>query len=377
VMEWWTGWFDYWGEEHHGWSNEDFELNLGKIIGDYGASINYYMFHGGTNFGWMNGANWNMGSNGKLEYQPVITSYDYDSPLTEYGQLTEKANITRRLIAEKVGYPIPEFDEDLNVYPVAYPVTSAKEAANLWRNLYQMENFVSQDKPLAMEMFPVNKNRGQPYGYALYQPQVTLEAGQFTIDGLDKALSGRANIFVNQENKYQYTNTPGNQDIPESLTLTATDKSSVSILMENSGRINYKKLNDAYTGLTDLVGVNGNFKLDWQTFSLPMDNAFINNLKWDIVSAEFVEAPAFYRFELNIEDPEDTFLEMSTWGKGQAWVNGENLGRYWSIGPAQTMYVPGCWLKQGLNEFILFEEIKPASPRTLRFSDTPILDKLQ
>ena len=107
--------------------------------------------------------------------------------------------------------------------------------------------------------------------------------------------------------------------------------------MENSGRINYKKLNDAYTGLTDLVGVNGNFKLDWQTFSLPMDNDFINSLKWDIVSAEFVEAPAFYRFELDIENPEDTFLEMSTWGKGQAWVNGENLGRYWSIGPAQTM----------------------------------------
>ena len=161
------------------------------------------MFHGGTNFGWMNGANWNVGENGRLEYQPVITSYDYDSPLTEYGQLTEKANITRRLIAEKVGYPIPEFDEDLNVYPVAYSATSAKEAANLWRNLYQMENFASE-APVAMEMFPVNKNRGQPYGYALYQPQVTLEAGEFTIDGLDKALAGRANIFVNQENKVSH-----------------------------------------------------------------------------------------------------------------------------------------------------------------------------
>ena len=87
----------------------------------------------------------------------------------------------------------------------------------MWRNLYQMENFVSQDKPLAMEMFPVNKNRGQPYGYALYQPQVTLEAGQFTIDGLDKALSGRANIFVNQENKVSQVQLPVNRDFKEEL----------------------------------------------------------------------------------------------------------------------------------------------------------------
>ena len=206
VMEWWTGWFDYWGEDHHDWAPEDFETQLRAIL-EFGSSVNFYMFHGGTNFGWMNGANWNVGSTeGLYEYQPVITSYDYDAPLSEYGQLTVKANITAQLISEILGYPIPDMGPDTWVTrQVKYDSVSAKQAANLWRNLEQAENFVSNDAPLAMEMFPVNKNRGQPYGYALYRPDIKVSGGDFTVDGLDRAMSGRANVFVNQDNQVRIT----------------------------------------------------------------------------------------------------------------------------------------------------------------------------
>ena len=148
------------------------------------------------------------------------------------------------------------------------------------------------------------------------------------------------------------------------------------MLLENSGRINYKLLNDAYMGLVDSVGINGEFMLNWKTYSLPMDKPYLENLKWDGASPEAVQAPAFYRFEVTIDEPNDTFLNMMAWGKGQAYVNGENLGRYWSIGPQQTMYVPGVWLNKGINEFIFFEENNPASPRVITFSDTPNLNTL-
>lgn len=381
VMEWWTGWFDYWGIDHQTWSAESFGTELKSILeyGEFGGHVNYYMYHGGTNFGWMNGANWNVGQeSGRFEYQPVTTSYDYDSPLSEHGNMTEKCTVSQQLFRDIVGIDIPDVDVESTPPTVTHEAVSATQGAQLWRNLAQAEK-VEGSAPMAMEFLPVNKNRGQPYGYVLYEATNELSQGSHTIDKMNESLNGRATIHVNNQLQYRITNTPGNQDIAENIEINAeSDGSKVSILYENSGRINYKRLNGATMGLREPVGIDGEMEQTWNIISLPMDEDYLNSLRYDAGDARTVEAPAFYKMELviNADNHKDTFLNMENWTKGVVWVNGVNLGRYWAEeGPATTMYLPAPFLQVGTNEIIVFEEVKSAPSRTLQFLDYPVLQK--
>jgi len=378
VMEWWTGWFDYWGIEHQTWSPADFRKELSNILsfGETGGSVNYYMFHGGTNFGWMNGANWNVGQDvGRFEYQPVITSYDYDAPLSEHGNMTEKCSITQELIEDIVGYPTPDVDVRPEPLTFKHDDISALDAGNFWRNLGQVE-MVQASEPIPMELLTVNQGRGQPYGYALYEAVDKISSGDHTVNNMDNALTGRAAIFVDQKLEYEITNTPGNQDIDPNIPVSSeNDDATLSILVENSGRINYKLLNNAYMGLHKEVGVDENMAQEWKIYSLPMDEEFLGTIKYDASLPLFVEAPAYYRFTLNVdaENLQDTFLNMEDWTKGVVWVNGVNLGRYWNIGPQVTLYLPAPFLHAGDNEIIVFEEKEAAPERKLKFEAVPIL----
>lgn len=374
VMEWWSGWFDFWGYHHQGTTADSFEENLRAILSQ-NASVNYYMFHGGTNFGYMNGANFNTNDQtNDLEYQPVVTSYDYDCPLSEEGRITKKLDITRTVVQEILGFSVPD-ERPADPEIVVYETTLASEAGQLWRNLAQAESFAT-DKCIAMEWFPTNEGRGQPYGYALYRSQASFPKGNMTLDGMDKSLSGRANIFVNQERVYSITNTPGNQAIKESIPLEMSQWGNVvDILVENSGRINYKKLNNAYMGLKEQVGFSGNFDASWNVWSLPFDQEYVESLKWDSSPVMFIDAPAFYKFDVYVDEPHDAFINMIKWGKGLVFINGRNLGRYFYIGPQQTLYIPKTfWNRRDYNTVVVFEEIQAPDDREIEFSATPILD---
>jgi len=381
VMEWWTGWFDYWGIEHQTWSTENFKTELQSILeyGEFGGHVNYYMYHGGTNFGWMNGANWNVGQeSGRFEYQPVTTSYDYDAPLSEHGNMTEKCTVSQELFRDIVGIEIPDVDVEPSPETTAHEPITASKGAQLWRNLAQAER-VENSEPMAMEFLPVNKNRGQPYGYVLYEAQTKLSKGSHTIEKMNESLNGRATIHINNQLQYRITNTPGNQDIPEKIELeAASDDATISVLYENSGRINYKLLNGATMGLRSPVGLDGDLDQAWDITSLPMDEEYLSTLRYDAGDVRIVEAPAFYKLELVVtaDNLKDTFLNMESWTKGVVWVNGINLGRYWAEeGPATTLYLPAPFLQVGTNEIIVFEEVKSASTRAVQFLDYPVLQK--
>merc|ERR1719234_311603 len=341
VMEWWTGWFDYWGVDHQTWSDEDFGRELQSILeyGEHGGHVNYYMYHGGTNFGWMNGANWNVGQeSGRFEYQPVTTSYDYDAPLSEHGNMTDKCTISQQLFRDVVGIEIPEVDVEPTPPTASHDTLTATQGAQLWRNLAQAER---------------------------------AEA--------DESLNGRATVHVNNQLQYRIKNTPGTHTVPDSIDLDCDrDDSTVSILYENSGRINYKLLNGQTMGLRKPVGLDGEFEQSWSMVSLPMDEAYLNELRYDAGDVRTVESPAFYKMELVIDadNHKDTFVNMEQWTKGVVWVNGINLGRYWAEeGPATTLYLPAPFLQVGTNEIIVFEEVKSAPTRSLNFLDYPVLQK--
>lgn len=378
VMEWWTGWFDYWGINHQTWDNDLFESELHAILnyGSTGGSVNYYMFHGGTNFGFMNGANWNVGAEtGRFEYQPVTTSYDYDAPLSEHGNMTEKCKITQDAVRDIVGYPIPDVEIPTSPVTTDHDELFAAEAATFWRNL-QVEN-VKASSPIPMELLDVNQGRGQAYGYNLYSASKLIDAGDHTINDIDQALTGRATIYVDKREEYRITNSPGNQEIDPVINVTATnDQSQVEILVENSGRINYKTLDNQYMGLNKPVGIDGNTDFEWTIYSLPMEEDYISSLKYDPNDARVIQAPAFYKFNLEISPTGlfDTFINMGHWGKGVVWANGINLGRYWNLGPAHTMYLPAPFLKSGSNEIVVFEEIQAPQNRNLIFQNSPMLE---
>jgi len=184
---------------------------------------------------------------------------------------------------------------------------------------------------------------------------------------------------VNNQLQYRIKNTPGTQTVPDSIDLDCDrDDSTVSILYENSGRINYKLLNGQTMGLRKPVGLDGEFEQSWSMVSLPMDEAYLNELRYDAGDVRTVEAPAFYKMELVIDadNHKDTFVNMEQWTKGVVWVNGINLGRYWAEeGPATTLYLPAPFLQVGTNEIIVFEEVKSAPTRSLNFLDYPVLQK--
>ena len=345
--EYWDGWFDHWGQTHQTTSVQASSEEVAWMLGQ-GFSINLYMFHGGTSFGWMNGANFSA-SDG---YQPDVTSYDYDAPLSESGQPTPKFFALRKVILAATGTTLPE--------PPAPPPTqtvprfSLSGAASLWSVL---PHSIASDDMKTMEAL------GQAYGYLLYR--TTLPSG---VQGqlVLKDLHDFAQVYLDGH----YVGSMDRRLGQDRLTLTATVSSArLDILVENTGRVNFTK---AIRG--ERVGVLGGATLDgaalghWQTFSLPMsDTADL------LYTTGPCAGPCFYHGKFTAASAADTFLDTAAFHKGFVWLNGHPLGRIWDIGPQRTLYAPGPWLRKGSNDVVVFD-LDGVSQASMQGLGSSILD---
>ncbi|WP_404455538.1 beta-galactosidase [Virgibacillus necropolis] len=332
VMEFWNGWFDHWGEEHHQRDPQDTADTFSEMLAR-GDSVNFYMFHGGTNFGFYNGANYDD------KYAPTVTSYDYDCPISETGDLTPKFHAVREAISKHMNLgelvlpePIPKMD---------YGTVKMKESINLFNALDQISKPVRKTHPETMEKL------GQDYGFILYRNHLKgpLGKAQLTIQDV----RDRAIVYVDQEYKGVIDRLNNNTLMIE----VPKEGIKLDILVENMGRINYGPLLNDPKGITEGVRFERQFLFDWEMYSLPMNN--LAELAFEQTNKQTSDQPLFYRGTFEVREIGDTFVELPGWVKGIVLVNDFNLGRYWEIGPQETLYLPGPVLKKGTNEIIIFE----------------------
>ena len=344
--EYWAGWFDHWGGRHARTNTDNQLANLAWML-QQGYSVSFYMFHGGTSFGWMNGAN----SSGK-DYQPDVTSYDYDSALDESGRIAPKFTAFRDLIAKATGVqppPIPAVPA-----PISIPPLRLAESAPLWATL---------PIPAHSEALLSMEDLDQAYGYILYRTEIAGPVSGLLV--LDQ-LHDYAEVFLDGE----LVGTLDRRLNQQSLTISVTHpKARLDILVENTGRINFTAaLRGERKGITNQVTLAGKQLKDWNIYPLPMSSVSALHYSKDSCSG-----PCFYRGAFNVDAVGDTFLDMGSMGKGMVWINGRPLGRMWKIGPQRTLYLPGPFLKQGSNEIVVFDmEGKPG--RDVQGLDHAILD---
>ncbi len=348
--EYWNGWFDHWGEAHHTRDAQDAAETLKEIL-DTGASFNLYMFHGGTNFGFLNGAN-------QFEkYLPTLTSYDYDSPVSESGEPTPKYYAYREILSQYTQKPLPEIPP--SIPKTAYGTIKLTHKACLFDNLDNLTHPVPHTTPLSMEKL------GQNYGFILYRGQLNGPLAESPL--VIRQLHDRGYVFLDGE--FQGILTRNEPDMK--ILLTSSNPSpQLDILVENQGRVNYGD------SLWDPKGIVGNVLLDsqaqfhWLHYPLPMET--LDNLNWEQAMTAS-SCPVFYRGSLNVSRKTDTFLQLEGWTKGNVFINGINLGRYWNIGPQQTLYLPAPFLKEGDNEVIILELEKPADSLAINSIVHPML----
>jgi beta-galactosidase len=355
VAEFYPGWLDHWAEPFPKVSTKEVIDQTQKYL-DNGVSFNYYMVHGGTNFGFTTGANYDKNH----DIQPDMTSYDYDAPISEAGWATEKYKAIRELLSKKVDYKIPEVPSPTPV--ITIPPIKLYTAGTLFyeKNVTQP---IESNKPLTFEEL----NQGN--GYILYTKKFVQPInGKLKVKGLRDF----ATVYVNGEkvgvlNRY-YKQYEMDIDIPFNATL--------EILVENMGRINYgPEIINNLKGIIspvfiDSTEITGN----WKIYQFPLETQPKVHSK---IVDNTTGCPTFYKGTFNLTKTGDTFLDMRTWGKGIVFVNGHHLGRYWNVGPQQTLYVPGVWLKKGLNEIVVFEQLNDVKQTTIQSIDKPILEELK
>ena len=342
--EYWDGWFDHWGERHHTTTPEGAAQEVDWMLAR-GISLNLYMVHGGTSWGFMSGANFDR------TYQPDISSYDYDAPLDEAGRPTKKFFLIRQAIERYLpaGKKLPELPAALPVIEI--PPFELKEAAGLADLLGEP---VTSEQPQTMETL------GQSYGFALYRNRVARAVkGLLEIDECrDYAvvLQGARRLGVLDRRLKQ-----------QSLEVQLEAGEPLDILVENMGRINYgPRFWDDRKGIVGQIRLAGTVLTGWENYTLPMTN--LSALRF---SDSHMSRPAFLRGLFELSSLGDTFLDMRGWGKGYVWVNGHNLGRYWKIGPQQCLFLPAPWLNEGINQVIVLD-LETSDHRTLRGVKDPI-----
>lgn len=346
--EFWVGWFDHWGNGGHMKGNlEQSAADLEEMLKL--GHVNIYMFIGGTNFGFMNGSNY------YDELTPDVTSYDYDAVLTEAGDFTEKYRVYREIIGRYT--ELPQVSFSTAIVKKAYGTLKAKEKVGLFRALEDIAVPVSSAYTRSMEKL------GQYYGYILYTTKLTNERRIEKLR-LNRA-NDRANIFLEDR---RLLNLYDRELLKEwEPNAEAEPGEELRILVENMGRVNFgPRMEEQRKGIDGSVQINGHMHHGWQQYCLPLDNLD----KLDFSRGYEDGLPAFYRFELEVEEKGDTFLELEGWGKGCVFVNGFNVGRYWEIGPQKRLYIPAPLLKQGKNEIIVFET-EGKSTETVSFCDRP------
>ena len=385
--EFWSGWFDKWGARHETRPAKDMVDGMDEMLSK-GISFSLYMTHGGTSFGHWAGAN-------SPGFAPDVTSYDYDAPINEYGHATPKFWELRKMMEKyNDGKALPAVPKD-----VAPIITVPKFELKEFSSIFNGED--SQFK------LPIRKEGGlmtfeemdMGWGSMLYtttMPEIPAQS-VITADFHDFA-----QVFINGK----YIGKIDRVKNEKSLTLPPVKNGDeLEILVEAMGRINFGRAIKDFKGIVgevaitaEVEGIETTWKpQNWVKFGLPDSyekaaDAFVHNNDyrkaknegqrwgkkplWNVDGLELVSKRGYYRCYFNLTKVGDTFLNFETWGKGQVWVNGHALGRIWSIGPQQTLYVPGCWLKKGKNEIIVLDVVGPKEAVVWGQAE-PELNKLQ
>jgi beta-galactosidase len=350
--EFWNGWFDHWGAHHHTTATEASAAELDELLAT-GASVNLYMFHGGTNFGFTNGAN------DKGVFQPTVTSYDYDAPLTEHGEPGAKYWAFRDVIAKYA--PVPAET------PAPAPPAPAFEVAldrsvDAFSAVATSASFLGTWAPY--DHLPTLDELEHFRGFALYRTTVPGGGVLSFAEVRDRAqvfLDGAAVGVLSRDH--------------HDSAIALPHGGVVEILVEDQGRVNYGERIGESKGLIGPALLDGEELTSWSALPLHLES-IAHGLEAaadaPAASVASIAGPAFACGTFSVEEPTDLFLDTSRWGKGNVLVNGYNLGRYWGRGPTETLYVPAPVLRRGSNDVVVFETLAIQVP-VVRFVEAPRL----
>lgn len=352
--EYWVGWFDHWYEEHHVREPEEIAALFRDML-DAGASLNFYMFHGGTNFGFMNGAN----HGGK--YEPTITSYDYNALLSEAGDLTPAYHAVRKIIEEYFGALPP--------LTVKNSEKAAYGKVRLTEECFVLDAAPAMADPIHAAAPKWQESIGQNFGFTVYSTVVKgpREEMQLRAD----AIHDRAVVFMDGLPKGTFERSRRADKV--TVELGREESVKMDILVENMGRINYGPEMRDRKGMVGIrFGQQNHY--GWDMYPLTMEPEQLAKIPFRAKSGEGIEKSSFLRGTLVIEgEPRDTFIRLDGFHHGFVAVNGFNLGRYYNdAGPQKTLYCPAPMLKAGANEVIVFE-MDTCDRNEIEFTDKPDL----
>lgn len=371
--EFYPGWLTHWQEEMQRVSTQPILESLEKMIVD-GASVNFYMFYGGTNFGFTAGAN----NGGPGEYNSDVTSYDYDAPMDEAGDPTEKYFAIRRLISKY--FPLPNVPIPNSVPKVKLPNVYLKPLSVLLdsNGRRHLASYTKESvNPMSFEALDQNS------GFILYEtslPRTTRDPALLKLSDL----RDRAYVYVDR----QFVGILSRENNIYSLPLGLALGHQLQIIVENEGRINYGIAND-FKGILGNVYYNNLVLVNWTMTGFPLDDyEKVEDLTTSVRKKYEAHKPlstkshlksgptVFYaEFILKESDVSDTYLDPTGWGKGVLFINGFNLGRYWPlVGPQVTLYCPREILRIGTNKITMIEFQKAPDNGQVAFTDTPNLD---
>lgn len=354
--EFWCGWFDHFGDRHHTRRSASVLKEL-KALLERDASFNFYMFHGGTNFGFSAGANFD------TRYRPTVTSYDYCAPLDEQGGYTPLYHAMRTLICEKRGIkpevlpPAPSFQRVGQV-----PLT---ERTGLIENADTVGVAHRAPVPLPMEKF------GQDFGLILYRTTLPGDYGTGFLSVRD--VHDFAQLFVNGKRKKIFRRTDeGGLSFRlagrHSCLVSDTKKGDeTAVLVDAFGRVNYGERIYDRKGMSALL-FNRQTLMDFDVTCFPLNN--LDKLDWSRAAAEY---PVFFKGTFSARDDADCFVRFDGFTRGYVFVNGFNLGRYWSKGPQRALYLPAPLLKADAPNEIVVLELEHASASSVTITDRPDL----
>lgn len=355
--EFWSGWFDHWGRKHETRPAKSMVQGIKDML-DRNISFSLYMAHGGTTFGHWGGAN-------NPSYSAMCSSYDYDVPISEPGWTTDKYFQLRDLLKNYLpaGEQLPEIPEAFPVIEI--PEVEFTQVAPLFSNLPEAKESMDIQP---MEAFD------QGWGTILYRTTLQEPVENGTTMKITE-VHDWAQVFADGKLLARLDRRRGEF----ALQLPVLKKGTrIDILVEAMGRVNFDESIHDRKGITEkveLVRGKQSAKLkNWTVYSFPVDYSFVQDKRYKNGTAQTM--PAYYRTTFRLDKVGDTFLDMSTWGKGMIWVNGLAIGRFWEIGPQQTLFMPGCWLKEGENEVIVLD-LKGPEKASIRGLKKPILDWLR
>ena len=346
-MEMWNGWFDAWGDGfHHTTSAENYAEVVDEMLTR--GSLNMYMLIGGTNFGFTSGANH------YEKFAPDVTSYDYDAPLTECGDITPKYMALREVIQKHTGKELPPVPK--NREKRAYGSVKLTHRAGLFDNLDNLSSPQFSNVPKCMEAY------GQGYGYIAYTTKLNREYNN--ADVIFESLGDRAQVYVNRQLQgVLYVN-----DDDLKVKINAKPGDTLTILVENMGRANFGPKMMRKKGIAGRLLLGRRVHFNWEVYTLPMDN--LDKLAY---GNDALEPSCFYKGSFTVDRAADTFLYLDNFKKGFVVINGFNIGRYWEIGPQRSLYVPASILKEGENEIVVFESDGLKGEACVEFKNIPTL----